>query len=305
MTALLMVVVGLVTASPASAHHPLVSGVAVCDEETGLFDITWSIGNSERDKVMTYTTDRGFSGTVGAGAAPVTHTENDVKHGTYTMRVDASWPNGVTASKTATVKTPGYCEKPDVKVTPAGFDVQPPTCDTDGVGTIPSQPQGVSVTPEPGTYGPGTYDVVFTAQQGFVLDGNPSGTMTVLGATGYQSTNPEAPCYQPPEPETKVEPRSDRRSDCVDVERRTWEVVYEQDETTGDWVRTGIQNDSGWVHVRNLTLKEQVARGCIDVEGKQKKKKAEVSSPAAPAPASTPAPSGTASSVPTAVDAGI
>ena len=194
----------------------------------------------------------------------------------------------------------GQCEKPTTPVTPAGFGVEPPTCDTDGSGTIPQQPEGVTVTPGPGTYGPGTYDVVFTPADGYVLDGNPSGTMTVLPATGHQSDDPDAPCYQDTEPETKVEQRSERRSDCVKIERRTWEVVFGRDESSGEWVRTGVRNDSGWVTVRRLTVAERVARGCVEVAGEQETP----GGSEAPAPTpSTPAAGTTA--VPTVVDAGI
>lgn len=39
----------LAVASPASAHHPIVSGQAVCDTETGNWKVTWTVANSERD----------------------------------------------------------------------------------------------------------------------------------------------------------------------------------------------------------------------------------------------------------------
>ncbi|MFS8477623.1 MAG: LPXTG cell wall anchor domain-containing protein [Micromonosporaceae bacterium] len=39
----------LALASPASAHHPIVKGEAVCDTATGDWVVTWTVGNSERD----------------------------------------------------------------------------------------------------------------------------------------------------------------------------------------------------------------------------------------------------------------
>jgi len=39
----------LVLASPASAHHPTVSGKAVCDSATGDWVVTWTVGNTEDD----------------------------------------------------------------------------------------------------------------------------------------------------------------------------------------------------------------------------------------------------------------
>src|SRR5690606_21888854 len=39
----------LALASPASAHHPIVNGTADCDETTGEWVVTWTVGNSEHD----------------------------------------------------------------------------------------------------------------------------------------------------------------------------------------------------------------------------------------------------------------
>lgn len=36
-------------AAPASAHHPIVTGKAVCDTTTGEWVVTWQVANSERD----------------------------------------------------------------------------------------------------------------------------------------------------------------------------------------------------------------------------------------------------------------
>lgn len=63
--------------------------------------------------------------------------------------------------------------------TAAEVTYTPATCDEAGQLVIPRQPLGVSVTPAPGTYGPGTYDVVFTAKSGYTLASNPSGTVLV------------------------------------------------------------------------------------------------------------------------------
>ncbi len=117
-------VVGL--AGPASAHHPIVSGAAVCDEETGRFDVTWSIGNSESDKVMTFTTDRSSvpGGEVDEGGTVVR--QEEVDPGTYTLTVDASWPNGVEKDGSATVTAQGECEKPQPEQ-PEPSETQQPT----------------------------------------------------------------------------------------------------------------------------------------------------------------------------------
>lgn len=62
----------LALASPASAHHPIVSGTAECDETTGEWVITWTVENSERDlegtlKRVTTTPDMALS-TITVGA---------------------------------------------------------------------------------------------------------------------------------------------------------------------------------------------------------------------------------------------
>lgn len=45
----------LALAAPASAHHPIVDGNAVCDEATGEWVITWTVANSEHDLTGTLT----------------------------------------------------------------------------------------------------------------------------------------------------------------------------------------------------------------------------------------------------------
>lgn len=92
-----------------------------------------------------------------------------------------------TATYNVVFDNPGDCL---VEATPASVTMLGATCDTDGSLTIPDQPEGVLVTPEVGTYGPGTYEVVFSAAQGYTLTSNPSGSFTVEGATGD--------CPQPP-----------------------------------------------------------------------------------------------------------
>jgi hypothetical protein len=78
----------------------------------------------------------------------------------------------------------------DTPVTPVGFGTTPAECDVDGTLVIPNQPEGVNVTPAPGTYGPGTYNVTYTAEDGFVLTSDPSGSVTVEAATGDCPVNP-------------------------------------------------------------------------------------------------------------------
>jgi LPXTG-motif cell wall-anchored protein len=47
--ALLGMTAAIALAAPASAHHPIVSGKAVCESATGEWVVTWSVANSESD----------------------------------------------------------------------------------------------------------------------------------------------------------------------------------------------------------------------------------------------------------------
>ena len=59
-------------------------------------------------------------------------------------------------------------------VTAAKADRTPPACKVDGTLVIPQQPEGVRVTPAPGTYGPGIYHVNYAAERGYELTKDPS-----------------------------------------------------------------------------------------------------------------------------------
>lgn len=98
---------GLV-AAPASAHHTTVTGKAVCNTETGLFDLTWSIVNSE-NRTATFTSRLGSGSLSPRGTA--TQSEQ-VGPGSYRLTVDAVWSNGVRQSSTSNkVYASGDCER--------------------------------------------------------------------------------------------------------------------------------------------------------------------------------------------------
>ncbi len=98
---------------PAWAHHPVLSGETVCSDGTHV--ITWSIGNSETDKVMTIASASasdgthifavtGYSGTVGpSGSTSATTTVAGGVAGTVTLTVTGTWPDGVTATRQTSV----------------------------------------------------------------------------------------------------------------------------------------------------------------------------------------------------------
>ncbi|GIF51950.1 LPXTG-motif cell wall-anchored protein [Asanoa ferruginea] len=132
-------VVGLAAAvvlgSPASAHHPVVSGTASCVE--GKWQVDWTVANSEKDLAGDITgvtfTPTATSDTVKVGAVLPAYTGNDavlkttqtldIATTSATLSVDAHWlRNGknINATKSATVTVPrGGCKtsKPAVTFT--------------------------------------------------------------------------------------------------------------------------------------------------------------------------------------------
>lgn len=76
------------------------------------------------------------------------------------------------------------------QVTAASFTTTPASCKLGGRLNTPNQPEGVSVTPHPGTYGPGTYTIVYTAQHGFVLTNNPNATVVISKRVDKPSCHP-------------------------------------------------------------------------------------------------------------------
>jgi len=120
----------LALASPASAHHPIVSGTADCDETTGEWVVTWTVENSERDlegeiTKVTTTPDMALSTiTVGAtvpkrGAGALTEevrVGNDVTSASLSVEVrwerTFPWNNRIRvieAERSATVTLGGDC----------------------------------------------------------------------------------------------------------------------------------------------------------------------------------------------------
>lgn len=107
----------ILNAGPASAHHPAITGIAVCD----LTDETWSINwtatpDAVRGKEWKIT-DGGdvFPENVWQpDSEPFTGTQEDVEPGTHTLTISASWrpygPRNVSRSGTVTVDGP--CQRP-------------------------------------------------------------------------------------------------------------------------------------------------------------------------------------------------
>lgn len=87
----------------------------------------------------------------------------------------------------------------------------PPTCETAGSYSLPDLTPNVDFTISPAYAGPGTYTVTATLVGTGVewADGTTApktATITVEGALGFQSTNPDAPCYLAPTPDCENSP---------------------------------------------------------------------------------------------------
>jgi hypothetical protein len=148
--------------------------------------------------------------------------------GTYTLTITAengaTFPDGTTTkTRVITVlaavgyqstnpdapcyRAPTPTPTPTVPVVPipalCSAEPTPPTCDTPGSFDFEDTFPNVSVTVTPAYDGPGTYTLTITAENGATFpDGTTTKTrvITVLDALGYQSTNPQAPCYRAPPP---------------------------------------------------------------------------------------------------------
>lgn len=134
-----------------------------------------------------------------------------VKGHTYNVVIDAI---GSAYDKTINGKTTA-CKPTDITV-PA-LNVVPPTCDTDGTLPFLNNPaaqnpngyefpgQGFRVYISPAFSGPGTYTATIQkVGPGFdpafpygtkIVGGDTAQELVVEAATGYQGTDPEAPCY--------------------------------------------------------------------------------------------------------------
>lgn len=179
----------------------------------------------------------------------------------YTVRVRAfDDPNGTNGWSFNQSDDIAKC--PPVEVTLPTLTVVPPTCDTDGTLPFLDNPaaqnpngyefpgEGFRVYISPAFSGPGTYTA--TLQEigagfdpafpyGTKVVGQTSQTLVVEGATGYQSENPEAPCYVgvPPTEETFgnwTTPEitcENEVGDELPISRTVTTVTYELDAETG------------------------------------------------------------------------
>jgi LPXTG-motif cell wall-anchored protein len=156
--AVLAVATVVVFMGVAFAHHPVLSGETVCTN--GDHEITWTIGNSESDKVMTIT---GATATMGAQTYAVTDYSLTVDPsgstlattivpgsttGVVTLTVNAWWKiNGVKATRTTTVSLLSTCTGESTTApTTAPPTTAPPT--TEAPTTVPESTVPETTVPE-------------------------------------------------------------------------------------------------------------------------------------------------------------
>lgn len=172
----LLLAVGFVLAlaTPAQAHHPIVSGSGICNQQTGLFDVTWNVANSENvaspgDRDMTITVSNRASvptGTVIQEASSQTFSEPSLPAGTQTLTVTGRWEydiNGdaaggntiVVQSGSTTINLEGECVEPEPIPSPSPSPSAPapsvsPTPEFSPSPNSPASPEPVQA-PVPGT----------------------------------------------------------------------------------------------------------------------------------------------------------
>jgi hypothetical protein len=164
----------LAMASPASAHHSSVEGTYLCDEVTGEWVVTWTVGNSQPDldatlKIVelepagTTLSEIVVGATVPAGGR-LTDVQLVPADQTFAkLTVAAEWPNGRKDKQPVSgkVKFEGVCEKPTTPPTPT-----------------PTATPTATPTPPPGGEGGGDLPVTGAAVGGIV------GAAAVLLAIG-------------------------------------------------------------------------------------------------------------------------
>ncbi len=142
----------------AYAHHPVLSGETTCTN--GDHEITWTIGNSEGDKVMTITSASaslggdtfavtGYSPTVDPSESTLaTSIVPGTATGDVTLTVSASWTNGQTATRYTEVTLDSTCTGGSTTVTTAPSHGSTVPESTVPESTVPEWTVPASTVPE-------------------------------------------------------------------------------------------------------------------------------------------------------------
>lgn len=127
-------------ATSASATHPSVSGAAVCNTGTGLYDVTWTItgdtsnGYREFEGVIQYSSrlqSQLVGETVKGATVVAIATETVSSKSTIHLDVSVKFSNGHKASNTGKVVIRDNCA-PVVKIADPLWSYTPPTCEVGG-----------------------------------------------------------------------------------------------------------------------------------------------------------------------------
>lgn len=151
-------VIGAITAtvmlaSPAWAHHPVLSGETSCPNDDHL--VTWTIGNSQADSPMTILqatavldgTNYGVTGYASPVAASASTTGTTTipgdLTGTVRLSVRADWPDSFSTTRTFDVELDDPCPVTTTTTT------EPSTTTTTEPSTTTTGPESTTTTTEP------------------------------------------------------------------------------------------------------------------------------------------------------------
>jgi hypothetical protein len=194
--------IGIGTALPAWAHHPVLSGKTVCSNGDHL--ITWTIGNSEVSRIMTITSATatkgaqsfgvsGYSSTVaGNGSTTGQTTVPFSVTGVITLTVNALWTSdGITATRTTTVTLVQDCVQPTTTTTAAPTTTSTEATTTTTVAPTTTSTEATTTTTEAPTTT--STEATTTSTEG------PTTSTTIQGET---TSSTEAPTTSTTAPET-------------------------------------------------------------------------------------------------------
>jgi uncharacterized protein YeaC (DUF1315 family) len=175
----------LASALPAWAHYPVVSGTSAC--ASGQYVITWTVKNSESTQKMTVDVATVTSGTVtgllgeyaGGVSRTATTTLPGTQTGTVTLSVHGTWPDGVKATKTASVVLAGDCKPPVTTTTTSSTT----TTTTSSTTTTTTAPPTTTTTAPPTTTTTAAPTTTTTAQPTTTTTAAPTTTTTAPTTT--------------------------------------------------------------------------------------------------------------------------
>lgn len=267
-------------AAPALAHTGDMKVTAVCNTETGNYDVKATLkftsvpaGNTGKTKARVG--DTNFDGTPtgyeGMYIGPISSNGNvTIDLTTFTLPGDTTgygpWVYAYTkwspdnfgkgSDGRLTERLKGDCKKPDAKDAVASVHTTPATCDAGETLVYGDIQNAVFSGTANGTEGPGKYNVKATANDGHRFADNTK-SKTFKGDLAGKITGKACT----PEPERK--PVTEDKTDCDGVQHRDGTQGWQWDEAQGKWVLNPADVRWGdWTKVRDLTTQEKIEHGC-------------------------------------------